>query len=153
MTHGRILKSAQLFQAKNIGFVESVHVHCLMWLALQEAAGTKAGGEMAALRASGAVTETFVYLDLEGTGLYTEPQIGHTDDQLQPQPRMTELALLAVSRLPMAAGIRDQNAPRVVHSLSLPVNPGPDAVWNPCSIQISGRNKVALSNQLLMDDP
>ncbi len=85
-----------------------------MWLALQEAAGTKASSELAALRASAAETETFVYLDLEldGTGLYTEPQIGHTDSQPQPQPRMNELALLAVSRAPMGAGIRDQNAPR-----------------------------------------
>ncbi len=103
---------------------------------------------MAALRASTAVTETFVCLDLEGTGLYTEPQIGHTDGQPQPRPRMTELALLAVSRAPMAAAIRDQNAPRAVHCLSLLVNPGPDAVWNPRSIEISGTDtfRIALTS-------
>jgi len=56
--------------------------------------------------------QTFVFFDVETTGLI----------QGRVMPRITEIALIAVSRESICNGNRD-SFPRILHKLVLPVNP------------------------------
>lgn len=56
--------------------------------------------------------QTFVFFDVETTGLI----------QGKVMPRITEIALIAVSRESICHGNRD-SLPRILHKLVLPINP------------------------------